>query len=658
MKIATLQLAAALSLVLFLEPPPAHAQSSRSAPIPPNDPGADMLPVRALAQQQTLPRFKVFHEFSFSDRQIESGISWVHTSTPDSGKFYQPNHYDHGNGVVGADVDGDELTDLYFVSQLGPNALYKNLGDGTFRDITDTAGVALAERVCASAAFADVDNDGDPDLFVTTVKMGNVLFLNDGSGRFADATAASGLDYTGHSSGATFFDYDQDGDLDLFLANVGNYTTDIKAPTGHFQGRGRWVTSGPPEWKENPFFGQMDPSLTEQSLLYRNNGNATFEDVSEATGLRDGGWAGDATVTDINHDGYPDIYVLNMQGDDHFYRNEDGKRFVEDTARYFPKTPWGTMGVKFFDFDNDGDQDLILTDMHSDMSRDITPGFEKLKSLLTEEVTEEELQGGDNNIFGNAFYVNQGDGSFVERSDDLGAENYWPWGLSVGDLNADGWQDVLITSSMNFPFRYGINTMLLNNQGEEFLDSEFLLGIEPRRILQKRPWFEPELPFSNTKKPWFTLDCLAADIRHPLCNGRSGRFTIYANTGSRASIFLDIDRDGDLDIVTNEFNDHPQVLVSDLTDKKTIRYLEVKLVGTRSNRDGFGARVTVLAGNRELTRVHDGKSGYLAQSTMPLYFGLGDATRVERVEVVWPSGSRQTVTEDLRVNSRRVIQEP
>jgi hypothetical protein len=205
----------------------------------------------------------------------------------------------------------------------------------------------------------------------------------------------------------------------------------------------------------------VHPELSEASILYRNLGGGRFQDVSEATGLRELSWSGDATFADLDRDGYPDLYVLSMQGDDHFYRNVEGRAFVEQTAQHFPKTPWGAMGVKFFDFDNDGDQDLILTDMHSDMSREITPGFEKLKSLLGPSVDEEHLQGGANNIFGNAFYENLGDGRWRERSDELGVENYWPWGLSAGDLNADGWDDVFITASMNFPFRYGINTLLL-----------------------------------------------------------------------------------------------------------------------------------------------------------------------------------------------------
>ena len=149
------------------------------------------------------------------------------STTP--GKTYKAAHYDHGNGVAVADVDGDGRLDIYFVSQVGGNQLWRNLGGGKFEDITAPAGVAVPGRISVTASFADIDNDGDADLYVTTVRGGNVLFENQGNGRFRDISAASGLDYTGHSSAAVFFDYDRDGRLDLLLVNVGKYTTETLA---------------------------------------------------------------------------------------------------------------------------------------------------------------------------------------------------------------------------------------------------------------------------------------------------------------------------------------------------------------------------------------------------------------------------------------------
>ena len=170
--------------------------------------------------------YRPFHKFGFTDRVRESGIRFRHRIVDDAGRNYKAAHYDHGNGVAIADVDGDGRLDVYFVNQAGDNALYRNLGGGRFEDITQAAGVAASGGIGLGAAFADVDNDGDPDLYVTKVRTGNRLFLNDGTGKFEEVSAGSGLDHRGHSFAAVFFDYDRDGRLDLFLCNVGQFTTD------------------------------------------------------------------------------------------------------------------------------------------------------------------------------------------------------------------------------------------------------------------------------------------------------------------------------------------------------------------------------------------------------------------------------------------------
>ncbi len=598
---------------------------------PDPDIGVDTLAKRQAAQRQTADQFKVFHQFQFTDKRKESGISFVQQAVDDVRKHYRPVHYDHGSGIAVADVDGDGLDDIYFVNQVGGNELWKNLGGGRFRNITQEAGVRLGGRIGVTASFADVDNDGDPDLFVTTVRGGNVLFENDGRGHFRDITKEAGVDLVAHSSGAVFFDYDQDGLLDLLVCNVGVYTSDERGPDGEYVGLA------------DAFSGHLHPSRQEYPVLYKNLGHGRFKDVTAATGLVAEGWCGDASFADLNGDGWPDLYVLNMQGDDHYFENVGGQKFVDKTASYFPKTPWGSMGIKFFDYDNDGRMDLLVTDMHSDMSEDIGPEREKLKSRMR--WSDEHLQGGANNIFGNALYHNLGGGRFEEVSDRLGVENYWPWGPSVGDVNADGWEDIFITSGMGYPFRYGINTLLLNNRGENFLDSEFLLGIEPRKD-------------GRTNTAWFEVDCATEGKGIPPCTGRTGKITVMGPLCSRSSVILDLDGDGDLDIVTNDFDSEPMVLVSDLAERRAIHWLKVVLVGTVSNRDGLGATVRVSAGAQVQTRSHDGKSGYLSQSGLPLYFGLGDAAHVDRIEVDWPSGRRQVVTKGLRENDTLRITEP
>ena len=175
---------------------------------------------------------------------------------------------------------------------------------------------------------------------------------------------------------------------------------------------------------------------------------------------------------------------------------------------------------------------------------------------------------------------------------------------------------------------------------------EFLLGIEPRRDIYV---------------PWFDIDCSRtglSDLNQKVCAGHTGRITVMSPRSTRSSVMFDLDNDGDLDIVTNDFNSAPQVLVSDLAQVKIIHWLKVVPVGTRSNRNGLGATVRVLAAGQTYTKYNDGKSGYLSQSVLPLYFGLGDATKVDRVEVDWPSGKKQVVTSGLRENEVLRITEP
>src|SRR6059036_3925115 len=450
---------------------------------------------RARQEAALAAHSSAFHDFRFTDQRDASGITFVNRVVDDAGKAYKKVHYDHGTGLCAADVDGDGRPDLYFVTQLGTNELWRNLGGGRFENLTDRAGLRMPDAIAAGCAFADIDNDGLPDLFVTTVRHGNRLFKNLGGGKFRDITAAAGVGYVGHSSGAVFFDYDGDGLLDLFVTNVGVYTTNQQGPGGYYIAL------------SDAFLGHLHPERAEASILYHNLGGNRFKDVSRKVGLVDSSWSGDATSLDVNDDGFPDLYILDMQGENHLWLNEAGKRFRDVTRTYFPKTPWGAMGVKAFDFDGDGRFDLLVTDMHSDMWVNIPPGdwaAEGRKADSARAPADYFPGGKDRFIFGNALFANQGGGKFAEVSDSVGVETYWPWGPSVDDLNADGWDDIFITAGMNFPHRYGINSVFLNEQGRHFLPSEFVVGVEPR-------------PNGVLSQDWFTLECNGADRGNPLC---------------------------------------------------------------------------------------------------------------------------------------------
>jgi hypothetical protein len=629
-------LAPALILVQSCEPTPAPAPG-----LPPGTPA--WLASRAIEQQRSLSRSDLVQDFRFVDAITPSGIQFVNRPVDDAGKQYKAVHYDHGSGVAAADVDGDGRTDLYFVSQLGTSELWKNVGNGCFMNITTRSGLGMPDAIAVGASFADIDNDGDPDLFVSTVRHGNRMFENTGDGTFRDITARAGVGYVGHSSGAAFFDYDRDGLLDLFVTNVGVYTTNAKGRGGYFVGM------------SDAFLGHMKPERTDASILYRNLGGGRFKDVSRETGLVDLGWSGDAVVVDANADGRPDVLALSMQGPSHFWLNEGGKRFRDATSQYFPKTPWGAMGAEVFDFDNDGRLDVFVTDMHSDMFVTHEPGAWEAETHKADPRFLPD-QGRGEFLHGNAMYANRASG-YTEVSDSVGLETYWPWGPSAGDLNADGWDDVFITAGMNFPFRYAVNSVMLNDRGR-FRPAEFALGVEPRAELNQ---------------PWFELECAGVDRYNKACgvcaspdaeamgcvSDSTGHVTMMSSKASRSSVILDLDNDGDLDIVTNEFGAAPQILLSDLTTRREITWLKIRLSGTRSNRQGLGAQVTVITTDkRRNLQVLDGKSGYLSQSDLPLYFGLGGKAAVASVEVLWPSGARQTVAGPITAGQTLEITEP
>jgi hypothetical protein len=454
----------------------------------------------------------------------------------------------------------------------------------------------------------------------------------------------------GHSSGAVFFDYDGDGKLDLFVTNVGVYTSDMKGPGGYYIGL------------EDAFHGHLFPERAEASILYRNLGENRFQDVTEATGLVDKSWSGDATIIDVNNDGHLDLYVANMQGANHLWLNAGGK-FRDATAQYFPRTPWGAMGVEAVDWNGDGKIDLFVTDMHSDMAVNIPPqnaAAERQKDDSSK-MSARDFPGGKRGfIFGNALFT-QNNGRFVDLSDSAGVENYWPWGPSSGDLNADGWPDLFVASSMNFPHRYGVNSVFLNEAGRHFLPSEFVLGVEPRAG-------------GVTQKVWFVLDCAGADQTNSFCKicfrprafepecqhkDTQKHLTMLGSLGTRSALITDLDGDGDEDIVTNEFGSRPQLLLSDLAQRHAVHAVTLRLQGTRSNREGIGAVVTLtLPDKRRIMQVMDGKSGYLSQSDLPLYFGLGEFSSATALEVRWPSGRRSSLGGPIAAGKLLTVAEP
>jgi hypothetical protein len=570
----------------------------------------------------------------FQERAQQAGIAFRMNFLPrEQGERFRINLYDHGAGLAVGDYDNDGRDDIYFLNQHGPNALYRNRGDGTFEDVTAKAGVGLGDRVSVGATFADYDNDGWPDLFVTSTRGGNVLFHNRGDGTFEDVTAKAGVSHVGHSQTAVFFDYDNDGYLDLYLTNTAHWTTDsFDFAGGNYEGKAS--------------LGSLMTSPVEYNILYHNNGNGTFTDVTAKAGLRGRGWAGDVAVFDYNEDGFLDLFVPSMFGRGQLYRNNGDGTFTDVTVETLGPTPHGAIGSKVFDYDGDGRLDLFVVDMHSDMwmgldsrhtsqelatqtqhRRFLSPAGptvnEAAPGFIDHQRQEFAMEGKNYNelLFGNALYRNQGQGKFTETALAAGLETFWPWGIATGDYDNDGNEDVFITSGMGYPFYYWPNQLMMNNGDGTFRDRAASLGIEP--------------PTGGIYQE----------------NNIGGQ---RAARSSRSAAVADFDGDGRLDIVTNNFNDRPYFFANRFPRQN---YVEFRLTGTKSNRDAIGAVVRLWIGNKVMVREVSPVGGYLAQSSRTVHFGLGDRSNIDSVRIRWPRGLVQTLTKPA-INTLHQIREP
>jgi hypothetical protein len=505
---------------------------------------------------------------------------------------------------------------VFFCNQLGPSALFRNLGDFKFEDVTQKAGElasALDGKIGVAAMFADADGDSDADLYVTTTRGGNVYLENVGEGRFRDATKDAGLTLVAESWAPCFFDMDKDGDLDLLVTNTARWTTE------EYDAASRY-------WRGKSTLADLIDSEKEWNVLYRNDGKGRFTDVTEAGGMKGKGWGGDVAVFDADADGDLDLFVCNMFGASALYANDGAGRFTEITGAALGRTSWGAVGARAFDYDSDGDLDLFVTDMHSDMW--IAPGAassfvqekQKFKSFYERAIqiraatraAEEDFERKvgmkrDEVLFGSTLYTNVGRGRFEEVSDRAGVETWWPWGIAEGDFDCDGHVDAFVPTGMGYPFFYWRPSLLWNRGDGTFGEAARTAGIEPP-------------PGGNETVP-----------------DAEGRRRTRSN---RAAAVADFDGDGRLDLVVSNFNDRAFLFRN---KSAAAHWCAVRLKGTASGVDAIGALVTLKAGGRSFVRQVQSSGGYLAQSSKTLHFGLGANTRIESAEIRWPSGARQSI---------------
>jgi len=593
-------------LQLFRRNPPVETASTIGDDGPPRNRDAKLT-----AQRGELVRLP-----GFRDAARQSGIDFHMSFLPkEQGETFKINLYDHGCGVAIADYDSDGDDDVLFLNQLGANALFRNRGDGTFDDVTDKAGlIAVNGRIWVGAAFGDYDNDDDQDLYITSTRGGNVLMQNLGNGSFRDVTEEAGVALVAHSQTPAFFDYDNDGDLDLFVTNSAKWTSE------EFDQDSRYYV-GPKVLLDYV----SGPDDLEHNTLFRNDGGGRFTNVTNEAGLGGRGWGGDLAAFDFDDDGDLDVFVTNMFGQSQLYRNDGHGHFDDVTRDTLQRTSFGAIGCKAFDFDNDGRQDLFIADMHSDMwmSPDDTGRVESAKKyrFISGPMPEtdsrwmevEKLQVElyrityDELLFGNSLFHNDGGGRFTEVSDLAGMETFWPWGVAVGDFDNDGYEDAFLPSGMGYPFSAWPSCLMHNNGNGTFSDVATHEGIEP--------------PVEGLYLP-------------ETIGGKK------AARSSRCAAVADFDGDGRLELMVNNFNDRPYYFRNQFPRR---HYIAFRLRGTKSNHDAVGAVVKLIVGPRVMVRQVHAAGGYLSQSSKTLHFGLGDSAAIERAEIRWPSGTRQVI---------------
>ncbi len=504
-----------------------------------------------------------------------------------------------GCGVAFYDYDNDGWLDIFFVNGTRlegfpagsepTSRLFRNNRDGTFTDVTLKAGVAhtgWGQACCVG----DYDNDGWDDLFVTYFGK-NVLYHNNGNGTFTDVSEKAGIAGSGKrwNTGCAFVDYDRDGKLDLFVANYidMDLATAPVPESGPCLFKSVMVACGPPGLQGG------------KNILYHNNGDGTFTDMSEKAGIlgANGTYGLGVLTADFDNDGWPDIYVADDSTASALYQNKKNGRFqdiaIEAGCALSPDgKPQAGMGVSAADYDMDGNLDIVKTNFAGD-----TPSL----------------------------YHNQGGANFEDTTftAGLGAHTqFLGWGCGFFDMDNDGWPDILICNGHVYP--------------------------EVEQLKTEAGYAQRKLLYKNLRNGHF------ADISFQAGTG------ISDPSASRGAAFGDFDNDGDIDVVINCVNDYPQLLRCD--SKLDHNWIKIRTIGTKSNRSGIGARLTCVIRIPGETKPHSqidevrSGGGYFSQSDLRVHFGLGKAEKVDSLEIRWPSGQIDTL-KDVKVNQVIYVKE-
>lgn len=523
----------------------------------------------------------------------------------------------NGAGVTSGDFDNDGLVDLYLVSQDGPNKLFRQTSKWKFEDVTATAGVAGPERWDSGASFADVNNDNYLDIYLCVTNGSNQLYINQKDGTFLERGYEFGLDYAGATTMAAFADCDNDGDLDLYLLNNRIFTSPEVAPNPTIVTMRDGEKRMHPDFQEHYFFiGERIGRAGQQDILFRNDGGK-FKDVTKESGIAGFDMGLSATWWDYDQDGLADLYVANdMKTPDHLYRNLGDGRFEDVIADVTRHTPWFAMGADFGDINNDGELDFLVADMSS------TTHY-KQKTTMGEMGNSAWFltYGQPRQFMRNTLLLNSGTQKFWEAANLTGLDSTdWTWSVRLFDADCDGKLDAFFT----------------NGYGKNINDSDHQRKVKALQLAGKS---EEAAALAKSVGPLKESNLMFRNAGGLRFEDVSEKWGVNHNGVSNACTTVDIDRDGDLDLIVSNLNEPVCIYRNDCEASNRMVF---KLNGTASNSMGLGATIRLMTKTGQQVRQMASARGYMSADEALVHFGLGEDTVADKVVIQWPSGVEQS----------------